>query len=347
MEPFRTKGKLSTQVDSMCIASNVEFVVTKSSTDGTRLTVIDEEGDHRTVDPKEVRVATDFASWRDENQFQNKATFARPELLEEFNSALEEHAEAPTDQGVVTVAHERGAAFAIVIFRCGEILFLPGTCSSNRIAKGRIPQLDHAKSDKARIQLVMCNDTAALLHSEQPLSYEDRTSNVTRRSKVCITDADTYFTVKSNEEWHEGMLFVGNYNHVALLDQEDKENFHRAVKETGAGKMRESEVKQDHFIRMVQGVLQRKFKQDYTSLKDVQQMLKGERKQLKITHEEVRTIVTSCKNGTLSPSFSILLHEALRCEFMAVSQIFSITGLITHHCLCCLCGHSAKKCGGF
>lgn len=48
-------------------------------------------------------------------------------------------------------------------------------------------------------------------------------------------------------------------------------------------------------------------------------MLKREQIQLKITHEEVRTIVTSCKNWMLSPSFSMLLHEALRCEFMAIA----------------------------
>jgi hypothetical protein len=58
--------------------------------------------------------------------------------------------------------------------------------------------MDHAKCHKARIQLVMCDDTAAMIHSEQLLTYEASTSNVKHRSKVCISDADTHFTVTSN-----------------------------------------------------------------------------------------------------------------------------------------------------
>jgi hypothetical protein len=73
--------------------SEVEFVVTRSSTGGLNFSVIYKDGVHQTVDPKKVEIVAlaprlFVASWIDSSQFLNKVTFLCPKLFEDFKSAM-------------------------------------------------------------------------------------------------------------------------------------------------------------------------------------------------------------------------------------------------------------------
>ena len=160
-----------------------------------------------------------------------------------------------------------------------------------------------------------------------------------------------HFTVESNEGRHKGTLYVGNYNNVALLNLDDREIFHLLMKQSNTGntgKKESSEVNPDHLKRILLGALRRQGNNKIT-LNSAAEMLRKSQdiQQLVVSCQHVKeklgSIIASCKDQ-ISDSFLDILSEAVACEFVAISQIFSIPGLITHHCLFC---HSREKGGGF
>jgi hypothetical protein len=179
-------------------------------------------------------------------------------LFEDFMAAIKPHAKVPTrtgndsvtDQPVTTLAHKRGVAFAVVHLDLPdgkEKLFLVGNPDIPR-KDGYVVLNDCDECEEACIQLVMLDNTAVLIRSKNPLTYENSSTsgNAKRVHDFFITDTDTRFTVGNIK----GMLFVGSYDHVTILNQSDIDIFTRMEVQR-----RECEVEKNHLARLVRGVM--------------------------------------------------------------------------------------------